>query len=273
MNYEALIYEKKDRIAKITLNRPERMNAFNAQMITELIQAIADADADDGVGVLVITGAGRGFCAGADFRYTQVRSGEVAAEEAEQRGTVFEEGRLLHPINKDVILGLQRMTKPTIAMVNGAAVGGGFDIALACDIRIGSENARFMVAFTRIGIVPGSGGAWLLLRVVGLPKACELIFTGDFVEAEEAYRIGLLNRLVPAERLEEETMALAQRIAQGPPIALRLDKIMIYKGLGTDLETALAFASACENIALHSQDHVEGVMAFAQKRQPQFRGR
>ena len=273
MNYEAVIYEKKDRIAKVTLNRPERMNAFDVQMITELIQAIADADADDGIGVLVITGAGRGFCAGADFRYTQVRSGEVAAEEAEERGTIFEEGRLLHPINMNVILGLQRMGKPTIAMMNGAAVGGGFDIALACDMRVGSENARFMVAFTRIGIVPGSGGAWLLPRIVGLPKACELIFSGDFVGAEEAYRIGLLNKLVAADRLEEETMDLAQRIAQGPPIALRLDKIMIYKGLGADLETALAFASACENITLHTQDHVEGVTAFVQKRQPQFQGR
>jgi enoyl-CoA hydratase/carnithine racemase len=109
--------------------------------------------------------------------------------------------------------------------------------------------------------------------VVGLPKACELIFSGDFVEGEAAYQIGLLNRLVPAERLEEETMALARRIAQGPPIALRLDKLMIYKGLGTDLETALAFASACENITLHSQDHLEGVMAFTQKREPQFQGR
>jgi len=273
MGYQAVIYEKADGIAKIIMNRPERMNALNGQLVMELIETIQDAAMDNGVRVLIIGGAGRGFCAGADFRFTEVRSGEVAAEEAEQRGTVFEEGHLLHPINERIILGLQRMDKPTIAMVNGAAVGGGFDIALACDIRIGSENARFMVAFTRIGIVPGSGGAWLLPRVVGLPKACELIFSGDFVEAEEAYRIGLLNRLVPAERLEEETMALARRIAQGPPIALRLDKLMIYKGLGTDLETALAFASACENITLHSLDHLEGVMAFTQKRQPQFRGR
>jgi len=273
MGYETVIYEKRDGIAKITLNRPERMNALNAQIIMELVQTVRDAATDDDVRVLVITGAGRGFCAGGDFSYSQLRGGEVAPEQAQERGMVLEEGRLLHPINEQVILGLQKMDKPTIAMVNGAAVGGGFDLSLACDMRIGSENARFMVAFTRIGIAPGSGGAWLLPRVVGLPKACELIFTGDFVEAEEAYQIGLLNRLVPADRLEEETMALAQRIAQGPPIALRLDKMMIYKGLGTNLETALAFASACERITLHSQDHVEGVMAFAQKRQPVFRGK
>jgi len=273
MGYETLIYEKENGIARITMNRPERMNALNAQMIMELVGTVRDAATDDGVRVLVITGAGRGFCAGGDFSYSQVRGGEVAPEEAQERGGVLEEGRLLHPINEQVILALQKMDKPTIAMVNGAAVGGGFDLSLACDMRIGSENARFMVAFTRIGIAPGSGGAWLLPRVVGLPKACELIFTGDFVESEEAYRIGLLNRLVPADRLEEETMALAQRIAQGPPIALRLDKMMLYKGLGTDLETALAFASACERITLHSQDHIEGVMAFAQKRQPVFRGK
>jgi len=273
MGYETLIYEKRDGIAKITLNRPDRMNALNAQMIIELAETIRYAATDDEVRVLVITGAGRGFCAGGDFRYTEVRSLGVAAKEAQQRGTVLEEGRLLHPVNEHVILALQRMEKPTIAMVNGAAVGGGFDLALVCDIRIGSGNARFMVAFTRIGIAPGSGGAWLLPRVVGLPKACELIFTGNFVEAEEAYRIGLLNRLVPAEILEKETMALARRIARGPPIALRLDKMMIYKGLGTNLETALAFASACENITLHSQDHLEGITAFAQKRQPVFRGK
>ena len=273
MGYQTVIYEKGDGIAKIIMNRPERLNALNAQLMIELVATVRDVAADDGVRVLVIGGAGRGFCAGADFRFTEVRSGDVAPEEAEQRGTVFEQGLLLHPFNDEVILGLQRMDKPTIAMVNGAAVGGGFDIALACDMRVGSENARFMVAFTRIGIVPGSGGAWLLSRIVGMPKACELIFSGDFVEAEEAYRIGLLNKLVAADRLEEETMALAQRIAQGPPIALRLDKMMIYKGLGTDLETALAFASACENITLHSQDHLEGVMAFTQKRKPQFRGR
>jgi 2-(1,2-epoxy-1,2-dihydrophenyl)acetyl-CoA isomerase len=115
------------------------------------------------------------------------------------------------------------LEKPTIAMVNGAAAGGSFDLALACGIRIGSEDARFMVAFTRIGIVPGSGGIWLLPHIVGLPKACEFIFTGDFAEAEEAYRIGLLNKLVHAERLEEETLGLAHWLAQGLPITHRLD--------------------------------------------------
>ena len=277
MNYEALIYEKRDMVAKITLNRPQRLNALDSKLIMEIPQAIGEAARDDDVRAVVITGAGRAFCAGADFRYAEVRAGEVAPEVAEEpraasAGRNIDQGYVLYPFAGEVILGLQRMGKPTIAMVNGAAVGGGFELALACDMRIGSENARFRMVFTTIGITPGAGGVWALPRIVGLSKTCKIVFSGDFVEAEEAYKIGLLDDLVPAERLEEETMAFARRLAQGPPIALRLDKMMIYKGLETDLETALAFQTACENITLHSQDHVEGIRAFAEKRKPIFRG-
>jgi len=271
MNYETLIYEKEDGIAKITLNRPEKLNALGYPMEPEIGMAVDEAARDDEVRVLIITGAGRGFCAGGDFRYSRLRTHELRPEEAEIRGEGVK-GRLIQSIFHG-ILTLQRMDKPTIAMVNGPAVGGGFDLALACDVRIGSPNARFMVAFTRIGLVPATGGAWFLPRIVGLPKALELLYTGDFVEAEEAYRIGLLNRLVPAERLEEETMTLARKLVQNPPMSLRLDKFMAYKGLGTDLETALGLGIACENMCLQSEDHLEGLMAFAEKRQPVFRGK
>jgi len=276
MNYETLIYEKRDMVAKITLNRPERLNALSSKMTMEIPQAIGEAARDDEVRALVITGAGRAFCAGADFRYSEVRAGEVAPEVAEEpraaragRGT--DQGHIFHSM-AEAVLGLQRMGKPTIAMVNGAAAGGGFELALGCDMRIGSEKARFRMVFATIGITPGTGSPWTLPRIVGLSRACKIIFSGDFVEAEEAYKIGLLDDLVPSERLEEETMAFARRLAQGPPIALRLDKMMIYKGLETDLETALAFQVACQNISLHSQDHVEGTRAFAEKRKPVFRG-
>ena len=277
MNYETLIYEKRDMVAKITLNRPERLNALDSKLIAEIPLAIGEAARDDEVRVLVITGAGRAFCAGADFRYSEVRAGQIAPEVAEEpraasAGRGMGQGTLLYPFVGEAILGLQRMGKPTIAMVNGAAVGGGFELALACDMRIGSEKARFRMVFTTIGITPGAGGPWTLPRIVGLSRACKIIFSGDFVEAEEAYKIGLLDDLVSAERLEAETMAFARRLAEGPPIALRLDKMMIYKGLETDLETALAFQTACQNISLHSQDHTEGIKAFAEKRKPVFRG-
>ena len=271
MNYETLIYEKEDGIARITLNRPEKLNALGYPMEPEIGMAVDEAARDNEVRVLIITGAGRGFCAGGDFRYTQLREHEVKPEEAEIRGESIP-GRLIQRLFHG-ILTLQRMDKPTIAMVNGPAVGGGFDLAMACDLRIGSPNTRFMMAFTRIGLVPATGGAWFLPRIVGLPKALELLYTGDFVESEEAYRIGLLNKLVPAEKLEEETMALARKLANNPPVSLRLDKFMVYKGLDTDLETALGLGVACLNIALQSEDHLEGITAFAEKRPPVYKGK
>jgi len=268
MNYEALIYEKSDGIAKITLNRPEAMNTLNARLLSELSEAVEEAARDDGVNVVVITGAGRAFSAGGDLKwYSPLVRGEFPPLSR------YEEGRVPGPVGQ-VVAGLQRIKdKPTIAMINGDAVGAGFVIASACDMRIGSEHARFMTGFNRIGLVSGEGGAWLLPRIVGLAKACELIFTGDVIEAEEAYRIGLLNRIVPAARLSEETVTLASRLARAAPIALRLDKRMIYEGMNTDIETALAFGSTCLAITLRSEDHKEGVAAFAEKRRPVFRGK
>ncbi len=259
MNYETLIYQKTDKIARITLNRPEVLNALNAQMLRELPEAIEQASKDDDVRVVIIAGAGRSFCAGGDHRHIEALRGPS-------------EGIADFTFTEKVILGLQRMGKPTIAMVNGPAVGGGFDIALACDMRIGSENARFMVAFTRIGLVPGTGSGWLLPRIVGLSKACRIIFTGDLVEAEEAHQMGLLDWLVPSDRLEEEAMALASRLAQGPPIAISFDKMVIYEGLNSDFETALKLGSMCERLCLGTEDFKEGIRAFAEKRPPVFRG-
>ncbi|MBI4198065.1 MAG: enoyl-CoA hydratase/isomerase family protein [Chloroflexi bacterium] len=271
--YESVILEKnpETHIARLTLNRPERLNAINAQMGLELAEAVEDVAADDDMRVLVLTGAGRGFCSGADTggmagggREQGPHSGERSAEEV-RRG--FRNAQRL-------ILGLQRMEKPTIAMINGVAVGAGFDLACACDIRIGSPQARFMVAFVRIGLFPGYGGTWLYARALGsVGKAAELLFTGDFMEADEAHRYGLLNHLVEPDRLEPFTMDMAGRIAQGPPIAIRLAKLMLYKGLEFDLETALHMAAAAETITLTSQDHREGVEAFREKRKANYRGR
>ncbi len=264
MSFETLLLEKKEGIAVLTLNRPERMNALNPKMAGELVQALQEVNQDDEVRVLVVTGAGKAFCTGADV-------GGMSPEERRPKGA--EEIRRGFRNIQAIILGFHRLEKPTIAMINGAAVGGGFDLACSCDLRTGSEHARFMVAFTRIGLFPGWGGTWLYPRIIGVPKAAEMLFTGDFMEAKEAERYGLLNKLVPAADLEKETMGLARRIANGPPIAIRLAKMQLYKGLEMDLETALQVAAACETITLTSEDHKEGVAAFREKRPPQYKGK
>ena len=269
MDYQNIILERKEQVAILTLSRPERLNAISPQMSQELFTALNEVDDDDEVRVLIITGAGRGFCSGADVGGmtggTQEGSGEARGAEERRQGLIRGAGR--------VIPKLQKLQKPTLAMVNGVAVGAGFDLALACDLRVGSENARFMNAFVRIGLFPGWGGTWLYPRVMGLGKALEYLYTGDFMEAEEAEKLGVLNRLVPAGKLEEETMALARKIADGPPLSIRLMKLQVYKGLEMDLETALQMAAACETITLTSEDHKEGVAAFREKRPPVFQGK
>jgi len=277
MSYETIIVKKENGIATIILSRPEKLNALNYQLTSELALAIDDVSNDNQIRVLIITGAGRAFCSGGDFRFRDVRDGKFAdvAAEAEDMGPEKEavkRGQLLPDILTKIILALQRMGKPTIAMVNGYAIGTGLDIALACDIRVGSYNASFMVGQMRAGLVPDSGSTWLLPRITSIAKSLELILTTDFCSAEEAYRIGLLNKLVPEQDLQKETMALATRLAEGPPIAQRLAKALVYKGLEMDLETALQFALACTSITLETQDHAEGIQAIAERRKPSFKG-
>ncbi|MEE9284528.1 MAG: enoyl-CoA hydratase-related protein [Dehalococcoidia bacterium] len=263
-----VLVETKDRIARITLNRPERLNALTPELEEQLVQVIRDIDADDDIGVLVLTGAGRAFCSGADV--SGLASG---ARRTGYNSGSLDDIRRGFSTPQEIIQGLQRMEKPTIAMVNGVASGAGLDIACACDLRTGSDRARFLAAYIRIGLFPGWGGTWLYPRVMGLAKAAEMIFTGEFMEADEAYRLGMLNKLVAPEELEPVTMALAAKIAGGPPIAMRLAKLNLYKGLEIDLETAMKFAAACETITLSSQDHQEGVTAFREKRPPNYQGR
>ena len=168
---------------------------------------------------------------------------------------------------------LHNLEKPTIAMVNGLAIGDGFDWVLACDIRIGCEHSRFMNAFLQMGLVSNTGATWLYNRAMGINKALELLYTGDWLEAEEAHRLGVLNRLVPAEELEEETMALARRIADRPPIPNRLVKGMVYRGMSQSLEEHLVEAAQVEILTLTSQDHREALSAFLEKRKPEFHGK
>lgn len=263
MKYQTIIQEKKEKIATITLNRPDRLNALNEQMIEDLIGAIEAIEKDQDARVLVLTGAGRAFCSGGDMVDVEPKVAHFSSEAVRQYGRHWQK----------VILGLHRLSKPTIAMVNGVAVGGGFDIALACDMRVGSENAKFIVGYTRIGVISDLGGTWLLPRIIGMAKAAEFTFTSDPIEAKEAEKIGLLNKLVHASELETKTMELAHKIAKGPPIAIMLDKLQLYKGLEIDLETALDFEIACSSITVASQDFREALAAFSERREPRFEGR
>ena len=276
MGYNTIEVNKDNHIVTITMNRPEMLNAINTPMVEELTLAIREVDKDDDARVLVLTGAGSAFCAGADFQFSKVREGEVEVDQAEEvRGMILKDigtGRLLRGLAADVILAIQRLDKPTIAMVNGNAVGGGLDIALACDIRYGSENTRFTIGYTKLGLVPYSGSAWLLPRIVGLPKAAELLYSGDIITGKEAAEIGLLNKVAPSTELESVTMNLASKIANGPPIANRLSKLLLYKCLSTNFEDALAFSAAAVNLTFSTEDTREGVKAFAEKRPPVFKG-
>ncbi|MFC1857363.1 enoyl-CoA hydratase/isomerase family protein [Thermodesulfobacteriota bacterium] len=233
--YETIETLKSDHIATITLNRPERRNAITDQMGRELLEALDSFDRDDGVRVIVLTGAGTSFCAGADLSKKEI-GGRMEPD--------FEAGRQMYRrIFQAITQKIFDNNKPVIAMLNGPAVATGFDMAMACDIRIGCEHTRLRVRFTSIGGITAPGGSWLLVHTLGLPKAAELVFADEFVQAEEARELGLLNKLVPAEKLEQETMALAQKIAAHDPIAIRLQKVFLHLATKMDFGTYLEAAA------------------------------
>lgn len=267
MNYDELIYTKEDQIATITLNRPEQMNALTHKTHMELAQAIEQAKNDDEVRVLIITGAGRGFCSGDDVREIFLAGEGLAADARSKRLGYLEGGT--EPGGGG---GLLRLNKPTIAAVNGAAVGYGCDLALMCDMRIASDRARFGEVFIRVGLMPDQG-MLLLPRLVGLAKAYELILTGDIIDAMEAERIGLVNKVVPHEQLEVATKELATKLAKGPPLAIRMAKEGIRRGLGLPLDSFLGFHGPAFQFLAETEDHKEGAKAFVEKREPVFRGK
>jgi 2-(1,2-epoxy-1,2-dihydrophenyl)acetyl-CoA isomerase len=261
MNYQTLTLTRKNGIATIMLNRPEVLNALNAKLSAELGMAIDEAGTDAAIRVLIITGAGRGFCAGGDMKDLPVSTGNMVAST-----------EVLESWHK-ILLSIRRLEKPVIAAINGAAVGGGLDLALMCDIRIASENARFGEAYVRVGGVPDSGGTYLLPRLIGTARACEMLFTGNTIDAREAERIGLVNKTVPADKLESTTIELAARIAAGPPLSIGLIKRAIYMGTNQDIEAALRYVALITGLCLQTDDAKEGIKAFTEKRQPVFKGK
>ncbi len=260
MGYETLIVERTGAIAKVVMNRPEARNALNLTMRREMLGALDEIEADPTARVVILTGAGGHFCSGGD-----VKTMKKAHTAAEGRGRV----ELLNTM----VLRLVNFPLPTIAMVDGYAVGAGSNLALCCDLIIASDRAKFGELFCKIGLAVDGGGTWLLPRLVGLARAKELAFTGDVIDAGEAARIGLVNRVVDAAALETTTRALAETIAAGPPLALRLDKQMLNRAASTDLASALEVEALSQGLAIASEDHTEGVAAFFDKRPPKFSGR
>jgi len=264
MEYEDIIYSKEKGIATITFNRPDKMNSFSPAMNRSIKQAIDDAAKDDNVRVLVITATGRAFCAGADVK---AMAGGFEQPGGRRKGTNVDAENIQLPAV------LQKFEKPIIAAINGVAVGGGLDFACACDIRIASDKARFAEVFIRRGLIPAMGGTFFLPRLVGIDKACQLIWTGDMIDAKEAERIGLVTKVVPHEELESATKELAEKLAKGPPLAIKKAKQAIYEGLGMDLPSTLQYVGELVKDLWDSEDHKEGAIAFVEKREPVFKGK
>ncbi len=259
---DELLYDVKDRVATLTLNRPDKMNAFTGPMIERWAWALTEAQRDADVNVVVVTGAGKAFCAGGDV----ARMGQGEPTPLDHKNMLWEH---IHRVPK----ALEQMDKPVIAMVNGVAVGAGMGMAVMCDVRIASDAARFSTGYVRVGLVPGDGDTYFLPRLVGTARALELLWTADFIEAAEAERLGIVNRVVPADRLAEETYALARKIAEGPQISIRMIKRLVYQSLRLDLRTHLDLVSSHMAVVRETEDHKEGVQAFKDKRPPKFKGR
>ena len=263
MEFEAIRYERQGAVAIVTLNRPERLNAISTALREELHQALDLAQGDDGVRVLVITGEGRGFCAGADLSALP-RPGETTSQ-ADKLDDMMWMGRFA--------LALHGFDKPMICAVNGVAAGGGMGLALAADIRVGSEQTRFKTVFAERALGPDCGVSYFLPRIIGYSRAADLLMTCRMVDAQEAYRLGLIDRLVPHERLMEEALAMAAQIADGPPLALRIAKQVLQFGVEHSLEDAVrreatGWATAQKAV----DDQAESARAFVEKRKAVFTG-
>jgi enoyl-CoA hydratase len=260
MNYATIVFEKiiDERLGIITLNRPEVRNAINPAMREELSQCFLELEADTDVRAILITGGPKVFAAGADIAAMV----EKTALEQFSRGSLW-----------DLTFRMEQSRKPIIAAIAGFCLGGGCELAMACDVRIAAESAKFGQAEINIGIIPGGGGTVRLTRLVGLGKAMELVLTGGMISAEEALRINLVNRVVPDEQMMAEAKKIAQMMSQHSPVALGLAKYAVQNAAGVDLATGRAIENTCFSLAFASEDKTEGMRAFLEKRKPAYKGK
>lgn len=262
-----LTYEQADGIVTLTMNRPEQRNALSetAQMM-EFVDACDRIARDASARVVILTGAGSAFSAGGNIKHMRAKRGFASGSPLDIRNSY------LAGIAR-IPLALYELDVPTIAAVNGPAIGAGMDLSCMCDIRIASDAASFASSFVKIGIVPGDGGAWLLSRVLGSARALEMMLHGETIDAAEALRIGLVTQVVPAQELMAAASAFARRIARHPPQVVRLTKRLLRESERVDLRTSLEMSSAFQALAHYTEDHAEAIDAFIEKRQPVFRGR
>lgn len=260
MEVKYIIYEKNEGVATITLNRPEALNAFSKEVVEEILHALEDVKTDEAVRVVVLTGAGeKAFSAGADIKAMV--------------GMTALKARELSFMGEKLCVGLENLEKPVIAAINGYALGGGLEVAMSCDLRIASENAKMGQTEINIGLIPGWGGTQRLTRLVGMTKAKELVFTGRIIDAKTAEQIGIVNMVVPADKFRETVSQFAKDLASKAPVALKVAKALINKGSDIGLDSALALEREGFGVVGSSEDLKEGVSAFMEKRKPVFKGR
>lgn len=259
MEYTNLILEQNGAIAVLTINRPKALNALNSDTLTELSTALDELGRDSSVKVVILTGSGeKSFVAGADI--------------SQMKGLNPLEGRRFGQLGQATFRKLEQIPQPVIAAINGFALGGGCELALACDLRLASETAKFGQPEVTLGLTAGFGGTQRLPRLVGTGVASELLFTGDIIDAQEAYRIGLVNHVYPLETLMEEALTLANRIAGRAPAAVQLSKSAIQRGMNVDLDSALAYEAEVFALTFSTHDQKEGCAAFLERRKPVFEG-
>lgn len=261
MSWEHVKFEVSDDVATVTLDRPEQLNALSGTMRDDLHQAIAMALGR--ARVVVITGAGKAFCSGGDVKYMADLRREGDTETLRQ---LMESGRR-------VVELLRELPLPTVAAINGVAAGAGLSLALACDLRIASTEARLGATFSRVGLHPDWGGSFFLPRLVGTAVACEMIFTGRMLSAEEALRVGLVNRVVETDEFPDRVLDLVRELAAAPPQAVRFAKEAIYDAVGVSLDQMLDYEEEAQKACFESEDSLEGFTAFAEKRPPRFKGK
>lgn len=265
MAYETLLTEQEGAVLTITLNRPDKLNAATDELLTELIDAFKQAGRDEGVRAIILTGAGRGFCAGQDLASVQARV-------PDERGSLGYGDHLRHTYNQ-LIKRMRTIEKPIVVAVNGVAAGAGMSLVMASDLRLAAESASFLQAFVKIGLVPDSGSTWFLPRLIGQARAMEMMLTGRRISAEQAEAWGLINRVVPDDQLMAEAHALAQEMAALPTKSIGYIKRGVNFATTTSLEEALDFEADMQELAGRTEDHKEGVAAFLEKRPPEYKGR